>query len=267
MTTAPTGTSEPQDRFEGPDVALALVLTVITGIVDAIGFTRLFHVFPANQTGNLVLLGISIGDPQQAEWWRPSIAMVSFAIGVAVAYRLGRRLAPTRRRAVLQAVECLLLVAVAVLAGDVRPLQPQVHGVHLAFVLALAGCAMGLQTVIIGRVAGITMSTTFETEAIVRLTETTVDLGPPTPERRRTVIVLSAILTSYAGGAAIGAATARHWGHVLWVPAIVVGLGALWSLARSRHEPPMPPPAATTATGPLPDSTTHDGLDGPRRSA
>ena len=35
----------------------------IAGYVDAIGFTRLFQVFPANQSGNAVLLGIAIGDP------------------------------------------------------------------------------------------------------------------------------------------------------------------------------------------------------------
>jgi len=42
---------------------LAVMMAVIAGYVDAIGFTRLFAVFPANQSGNAVLLGVAIGDP------------------------------------------------------------------------------------------------------------------------------------------------------------------------------------------------------------
>lgn len=229
MTDAPDGTPTPFDEGE---IVLALVLTIVTGIVDAIGFTRLFHVFPANQTGNLVLLGISVGDPALAEWWRPATAMASFAVGVAIAWILGRGRGPTRRRAPLQAIECALLVGVALLAGDVRPLEPSVEGLHLVLVLALASCAMGIQTVVIGRVAGIAMSTTFETEAIVRLAETTVDGSRLRPERLRTILVLAAVLLAYSGGAAIGALTATHWGGVLWIPVIVVGIGALWSTVR-----------------------------------
>jgi len=39
-----------------------LLLATVTGWVDAIGFTRLFQVFPANQSGNMVLFGISVGN-------------------------------------------------------------------------------------------------------------------------------------------------------------------------------------------------------------
>lgn len=233
MTDAATGST----RLDANEVALALVLTIATGIVDAIGFTRLFHVFPANQTGNLVLLGISVGDPALDEWWRPAAAMAAFAVGVAVAWLLGRDRGPTRRRAPLLGIECVLLVAVALLAGDVTPLEPSVRGPHLALVLALASLAMGIQTVVIGRVAGIAMSTTFETEAIVRLAETTVDGTHRPPERIRTILVLTAVLLAYSGGAAIGTVTAAHWGGVLWIPAFVVGIGAVWSTVRWwRHE-------------------------------
>lgn len=226
----------PDDVVDLRDLALALLLTIATGLVDGIGFTRLFHVFPANQTGNLVVLGISIGDPALAEWWRPATAMVSFALGVAIATLLGRRLAPRRRRGLLLSTEVVLLVGVAVLAGDVHPLDPAVAGGRLVVVLVLAGAAMGLQTVVIGRVAGIAMSTTFETEAIVRLTQTTIDAG--LRRSSRTVPVLVGVLLSYVAGAAIGVAVARSWGGVLWVAVGIVLVGALASTVdRPRLRP------------------------------
>lgn len=240
MTDPTPGTSGSLDRSQIDEVLLALLLSVVTGIVDAVAFTRLFHVFPANQSGNLILLGIGIGDPVLGESWRPALSMLAFALGVTVAYFVGRRFQRARRRATLQGIECILLVCVALLAGDVSPIESSADGLRLVALLGLSGCAMGLQTVIIGRVAGVGMSTTFETAAIVNLTESTVATGGPRIHLR-TVVILAAVLVSYSGGAAIGSFTARHWGYVLWIPAVIIGIGAMWSLVESRR------PQGTTA--------------------
>ena len=63
---------------------LAVMMALIAGYVDAIGFTRLFDVFPANQSGNAVLLGVAIGDPSWDQGWRPGLSMVMFVLGVAI---------------------------------------------------------------------------------------------------------------------------------------------------------------------------------------
>src|SRR3982074_3569684 len=51
------------DRY-GPLPALLLALTMVTGIVDAVSYLKLGHVFVANMTGNVVFLGFAIADPQ-----------------------------------------------------------------------------------------------------------------------------------------------------------------------------------------------------------
>jgi uncharacterized membrane protein YoaK (UPF0700 family) len=38
---------------------LLLVLTVVTGLVDAVSYLKLGHVFVANTTGNVVFLGFA----------------------------------------------------------------------------------------------------------------------------------------------------------------------------------------------------------------
>jgi uncharacterized membrane protein YoaK (UPF0700 family) len=215
--------------------AYALVLVLVTGFVDAIGFTRLFGVFPANQTGNIVLFGISIGDGVTGDWWRPGLAMLAFAVGVALAHRGGRRITARARRPALLAVETLALATVALLAGDVQQ-QHQLHGSTEVVVLIVAALAMGVQTVLLGRVAGISVSTTFETGALVQLTETVDDItGVRSSDAgRRTVLVLASIVVGYATGAALGTATARGWGRALWIPVIVVATLTLVATARAR---------------------------------
>ena len=40
--------------------AILLVMTVVTGIVDAVSYLALGHVFTANMTGNVVLPGFAV---------------------------------------------------------------------------------------------------------------------------------------------------------------------------------------------------------------
>ena len=39
--------------------AILLVMTAVTGVVDAVSFLAMGHVFTANMTGNIVLLGFA----------------------------------------------------------------------------------------------------------------------------------------------------------------------------------------------------------------
>ena len=50
-----------QDVRHGPLPLLLIVLTVVTGLVDAVSYLKLGHVFVANMTGNVVLLGLAVG--------------------------------------------------------------------------------------------------------------------------------------------------------------------------------------------------------------
>jgi len=210
---------------------LAVMMAVIAGYVDAIGFTRLFAVFPANQSGNAVLLGVAIGDPSWDQGWRPGVSMVAFVLGVAVGFALGARLGDTRRTPVLLAIEGVLLVVFAALAGNVKGDVAPLGGAREVVLLVVSSIAMGVETDVVRRVAGVPVYTTFQTGTIARLAETGAEevehaLGvhgvpAPPPDGRRVLAVLGAVIGGYIVGSAIGAAIVSGWGYALWVPAIV----------------------------------------------
>jgi uncharacterized membrane protein YoaK (UPF0700 family) len=222
--------------------ALAGALATIAGFVDAIGFTRLFGVFPANQSGNAVLLGIGVGDFEASEIWRPALAVVAFALGVALGIAL-RRTVPSRHVITsLLGVEAGLLIVLAAVAGELGDVGVPVGGSTEVLMLAIAAGAMGIQTDVVRRAAGVTVSTTYQTGAIDRIAETATDavLGrrPETRASRGPLAILVLVLVTYVVGAALGAAVAGAWGRALWVPAgAAVGLFsvAFWLSPRAGY--------------------------------
>ena len=76
--------SEP-DRPPPPLVVTLAALTVVSGFVDAVSFLGLGHVFTANMTGNLVLIGFAAAGAPGSPWrpaclrWEPSSPVLSQA--------------------------------------------------------------------------------------------------------------------------------------------------------------------------------------------
>jgi uncharacterized membrane protein YoaK (UPF0700 family) len=62
---------------------VAMGLALVAGFVDAVGFLRVVAVFPANQSGNVAFLGLSIGGSSPAPGWAPPVAIASFMVGAA----------------------------------------------------------------------------------------------------------------------------------------------------------------------------------------
>ena len=71
-----------------------LVLTFTTGLVDAVSFLGLGHVFTANMTGNIVFLGFGIAGSGGLPVLAPLISLASFLLGAGgggvLAERIGR---------------------------------------------------------------------------------------------------------------------------------------------------------------------------------
>ena len=151
----------------------------------------------------------------------------------------------------LLAIEGVLLVVFAAWAGDVTHDVAPIGGAREVFLLTVSSLAMGVETDVVRRVAGVSVYTTFQTGTIARLAETGAEevehvLGvrgvpkPPT-EGRHVLAVLGAVIGGYIIGSAIGAAIVSGWGYALWVPAIVC-VGLVFVTARARR-PPVSPPA------------------------
>ena len=96
-----------------------LLLTFATGLVDAISVLVLGHVFVANMTGNVIFLGFWFVPHSGVDMTAAVVAFVSFLAGTVLGGRFARHLEHDTRRwvTVALAVECVVLVALSILAG------------------------------------------------------------------------------------------------------------------------------------------------------
>jgi len=78
-----------------------LGLTGVTGLVDAVSFLALGHVFTANMTGNIVFLGFAIAGVPGVSAGRSMTALLAFLVGAMTG---GRVLAAARGDAIQPAL-------------------------------------------------------------------------------------------------------------------------------------------------------------------
>src|SRR4051794_15673941 len=76
-----------------PLVRALLILTVTTGLVDAVSYLGLGHVFTANMTGNIVLLAFGVAGSGGLPVVAPLISLGAFLVGAGIGGILAARLA------------------------------------------------------------------------------------------------------------------------------------------------------------------------------
>jgi uncharacterized membrane protein YoaK (UPF0700 family) len=132
-----------------------LVLTFVTGLVDAVTYLSFGHVFAANMTGNVMVLGFALAGAGDISATASLVSFTSFMVGGIIGARLARELERTRHRWTLSmlVIETILLSVAAALS--VSPLRFG-GGQMIVGVLAVA---MGMRTVTVRRL-GITDSST-----------------------------------------------------------------------------------------------------------
>src|SRR4028119_678515 len=81
--------TEKQNHIE-PLPALLLVLTITTGLLDAVSFLGLGRVFTANMTGNVVFLGFALGGAPGIPVASSLTAIGSFVLGAVIGGKLGK---------------------------------------------------------------------------------------------------------------------------------------------------------------------------------
>ncbi|WP_252365256.1 YoaK family protein [Saccharomonospora piscinae] len=146
-------------------VGLLLLLTFVTGLVDAVSFLKLGQVFVANMTGNITFLGLSVHPDAEVSPASPLAALCGFGAGAFVAGRAaslaGHR--PRRWLGTAFGVEAGVLALVAWLtAGGILPVSGDDT---LATVVVLA-TALGVQNGTVHHLAVHDLTTTVLTLAL-----------------------------------------------------------------------------------------------------
>jgi uncharacterized membrane protein YoaK (UPF0700 family) len=133
-----------------------LILTFVTGIVDAVSFIALGQVFAAMQTGNVIFLGLGIADVSGAPVLAPLVALGAFLAGGSAAALLTHRATGDELRSAM-AVEIGLLGVATMLAAlaDVDP-----GGLTAYLLIAILSVAMGLRNTIARGIGDPNLATT-----------------------------------------------------------------------------------------------------------
>jgi len=205
----------------GPDPLprVLVVLTVTTGLVDAVSVLGLGRVFTANMTGNIVFLGFAVAGMPGFSMARAVVSLAGFVVGAMLGGYLGVTMAGMARRRWLLSVAVvesgLLFVAAWVAIGyDIVTLTPVPT---LYALIVLTAVAMGLRNATVRQLAVPDLTTTVLTLTLTGIAADSTLAGGRNPRLGRR---LAAVLAIFAGSA-VGAGLVTLGGLAL--PLVVTG--------------------------------------------
>jgi uncharacterized membrane protein YoaK (UPF0700 family) len=189
---------------------LVVLLAIVSGSVDAIGFVGLGGAFTSVMTGNLVLTGVSVAHGDWPLLLRVAAAILAYVVGCGIGARIARdwRRVPgepshgvhwpsavTRTLLVEFALLSVFSIAWWVTSGDPGP------AAKLGMLAVNAG-ALGMQSASVQRFGVIGLSTTYLTGTLTTLT---IRLAhrEPLGELRLNAQLIAGLIAGGAGGAAL----------------------------------------------------------------
>ncbi|ANY25582.1 DUF1275 domain-containing protein [Gordonia terrae] len=224
-----------QSSRRGPvyAVSLMVILTFVTGLVDAVGFLGLDRVFVGNMTGNVVILGMGAAGADDLPVAGPFAALVAFTLAAAGAGFVLRRQGTswTSITTTLLAVGSAVLLILAALFAIPR-FADSAHFEILA-ACATAG-VMGVQACVARKLAIRDMTTVVVTSTLTQLSADLFTGGWRGWWNRRS----AAILALFAG-AVVGAVLLRY-AHMSWAMGLAAVLTAAVCIQGHRRLRPRP---------------------------
>jgi uncharacterized membrane protein YoaK (UPF0700 family) len=186
-----------------------IVLTLVSGLVDAVSYLGLGRVFTANMTGNVVVLGFAAAGAPGFSVTASLTSLGVFLVGAVTAGRASKRITGRRRLLITaMATEAILVGAAAVVAYLASTVGT---GWGRYTVIALLAFAMGVRNAVIRHLAVRDMTTTVLTQTLTGLAADSSLAGGTNPRAGRR----SAAVLAMAVGAFIGAALYLHQGAAL----------------------------------------------------
>jgi uncharacterized membrane protein YoaK (UPF0700 family) len=188
-------------------------LAFLAGYVDALGFVALAGLFTAHVTGNFILIGAALANPDQPPLLLKLLAFPAFICGVALARLLTvaaeRRQAAALRPALLLELVLLLGFMGAGMAAEPLGSTPGTLGVAAGILGATAmGVHSGVSKLLLGHLAPTSMMTGNVTQIVIDLVDLLRGARDPGQGARFAKFVWP--LAAFAAGC-IAAAFAFRW--------------------------------------------------------
>lgn len=206
MTTT-SNSGQPVATGRATMVAL-IVLTFSTGLIDAVSFISLGHVFAANMTGNIVLLGFAVGGATGLSAARSGASLLAFMAGalfggmIYVRHSDWTQIRLLKRAIVIEAILLLVAASFAASAGTKTEISPSLtYGL-----IVLMALAMGVRNAVVKKLAVPDLTTTVLTLTVTGIASDSSLTGGANPRWRTRV---TAVITMFAG-AATGAILLRY---------------------------------------------------------
>ncbi|WP_393083780.1 YoaK family protein [Streptomyces sp. LN704] len=199
-------------------VPVLLGLTVVSGLIDAVSYLGLGHVFTANMTGNVVVLGFAAAGAPGFSVRHTLTSLACFLIGAAVGGRVAVRFGGRSRRTwarVTLAVEAVLVGGCAAVAFA----APDATGTTYTLI-AVTAFAMGVRNATVRKLGVPDLTTTVLTMTLTGLAADTAvggGTGSHSPRRVASVVAM-------AVGALLGAWLVLH--HGLGIPLLIAAVAA-----------------------------------------
>jgi uncharacterized membrane protein YoaK (UPF0700 family) len=209
-----------------------LALTFTTGLVDAVSYLGIGHVFAANMTGNIVLLGFGIAGSGGLPVLAPLVSLAAFLLGAGAGGVLAARLEARHPAHIAWAlaIEVSLLVAAAVLAAAIEVHPNTASG---DAVIALLALGMGVRNATVRRVAVPDLTTTVLTMTLTGLAaDSPLFGGTGKGSTRRTAAVVALLVGALVGALLLKSSLTLP----LAVAAAVAGVAGLLYVPAARRE-------------------------------
>jgi uncharacterized membrane protein YoaK (UPF0700 family) len=198
----------PETRLNHTLPLLLHIATTITGLIDAISYLALGHVFTANMTGNVVFLAFAVAGVPGLSLTRSLTALVAFLIGALIGGGAATRLSgvSTPRWITTSLIMESALLLVATLAA-INFRDSSGGSLFQSYsIIVLTACAMGIRNATVRKMAIPDLTTTVLTLTITGLAADSRFAGGTSPRWRRRLL---AVLLMFFG-AAIGTLLLRR---------------------------------------------------------
>lgn len=215
--------TESQNHIE-PLPVLLLILTVTTGLLDAVSFLGLGRVFTANMTGNVVFLGFALGGAPGIAVTSSLAAIGAFLLGAGLGGKIGKNYSGEQLRKwflTVALIESALLIGAGFVALGFD-IETHTTAFQLYAVIVMTALAMGLRNATVRQMNVKDLTTTVLTLTLTGIGADSSFAGGKNQNfaRRAGSVILM------FGGAGLGALLLYQSGGIS-LPLFVCGAGVL----------------------------------------